>query len=249
MEAFKGKYIRGVIGSLVIQTRKISAAVALFELKEVVFKDLIHYPDLEIAAGRVTTIVGESGAGKTTLLKLLNGVVSPSSGALTYDGTRIEDYDPVALRREVLLCGQSPYLFEGAVRDNFAQFYRYRELVAPDEEQIQATLRLCVADFALDDDCLTMSGGEQQRVFIAICLSFLPRVLLLDEPTSALDDATARTLMTGLKAFCLERNITLVMVSHNSALVSEFADHNIVLAGDDTANKTAPDPILSGDAS
>ena len=220
--------------------------MALFELTDVVFKDLIHYPDLRIAAGRVTAVVGESGAGKTTLLKLLNGVVSPSSGTLTYDDKHIEDYDPVTLRREVLLCGQSPYLFEGNVRDNFSQFYRYRELAAPEGDQMQAILKLCVVDFALEDGCATMSGGEQQRVFIAICLSFLPRVLLLDEPTSALDDTTAQTLMAGLKAFCAEHDITLVMVSHNSALVGAFADDLITLQSG--GDKTTPGVILSPEA-
>ena len=203
--------------------------MALFELKKVVFKDLIHYPDIGIDEGALTSICGESGSGKTTLLKLINGVISPSSGEVCYDGTRVEDYDPVALRREVLLCGQAPYLFEECVRENFAEFSRYREMAAPGEEEMRSYLELCAADFDLDSECLTLSGGERQRVFIAICLSFHPRVLLLDEPTSALDDATAHTMMARLKASCAKEGTTLVIVSHNSALVAEFADDNIAL--------------------
>jgi len=205
--------------------------MALFVLHNVVFKDLIRYPEIEIEEAALTSIVGESGSGKTTLLRLLNGTASATSGEVRYEGRPIEDYDPVALRCEVLLCGQSSYLFEGSVQENFAEFYRYRDLPAPSQDQMRSYLELCAADFDLQADCLTLSGGERQRVFIAICLSFCPKVLLLDEPTSALDDATAHTMMTRLKAFCTTGGITLVVVSHNSALVTEFADALITLAG------------------
>lgn len=204
--------------------------MALFTLKEVVFKDVIRYPDLSIESGALTSVCGESGSGKTTLLRLLNATVSASRGQVFYEGAPIETLDPLCLRREVLLCGQSPWLFEGSVRDNFAEFYRYRDLPAPGDEEIRGYLEVCAADFNLEGECLTLSGGERQRVFIALCLSFRPRVLLLDEPTSALDDATAHTMMARLKAFCSQAGITQVVVSHNSALVAEFADCGITLS-------------------
>ncbi|MCL2882322.1 MAG: ATP-binding cassette domain-containing protein [Coriobacteriia bacterium] len=201
----------------------------LFSAKDVIFEDLIHYPLIEIEEGLLTSVSGESGSGKTTLLRLLNETLSAASGEIRYDGKLLEDYDPVALRHDVLLCGQAPYLFDGSLRDNFTEFYRYRGLPAPSDRQSRRYLELCAADFGLESDCLTLSGGERQRVFIAICLSFCPRVLLLDEPTSALDDATAHTMMARLKAFCIESGITLIVVSHNSALVAEFADRSITL--------------------
>ncbi|MCL2332759.1 MAG: energy-coupling factor ABC transporter ATP-binding protein [Actinomycetia bacterium] len=205
--------------------------MSLFALKDVAFADLIRYPDIEIAEGRVTYLVGESGVGKTTLLRLLNGVASASAGEVLYRGNPVESYDPVELRREVLLCGQAPWLFSASVRENFAQYYRYRDLDAPDDEMALRFLRLCAADFDLDADCSTLSGGERQRVFIAICLSLAPAVLLLDEPTSALDDATAHRMMGALKAYCTEEAITLVVVSHNSAQTHDFADDRIELSG------------------
>ena len=170
---------------------------ALFSLRNVSFKDIISYPDIEIPGGLATFICGESGSGKSTLLKLLNGVISADSGEILYSGKRVEDYDQVELRREVLLCGQAVYLFDGSVQDNFEQYHKYRDsAILP--EAMQAYLKICAADFPLNTPCVTMSGGERQRVFTAICLSFRPRVILLDEPTSALDDATAYTMMTNL---------------------------------------------------
>ncbi|MDR0306860.1 MAG: energy-coupling factor ABC transporter ATP-binding protein [Chitinispirillales bacterium] len=204
---------------------------SLFSLKNVRFKDIIHYPDMEIPQGAATFICGESGSGKSTLLKLLNGIVSAETGEVLYSGRHIEDYDPVTLRRDVLLCGQSTFLFDKSVQENFIEYYKYRDLHPINQDKINTYLKICAANFRLDALCVTMSGGERQRVFTAICLSLRPKVFLLDEPTSALDDMTANTMMSNIKAFCNENNITLIVVSHNRALAQAYADNTIMLAG------------------
>jgi putative ABC transport system ATP-binding protein len=206
--------------------------VSIFSLNNnVKFKDILRYPELEIAEGVVTFVCGESGCGKSTLLKLLNGTASADAGAVFYQGKPVEGYDPVELRREVLLCGQAAYLFAGNIKENFAEYYRYRGLPCPDDGEINLFLELCAARFPLDAPCATMSGGECQRVFAAVCLSFRPRVLLLDEPTSALDDETAAAAMAGIGGYCQENGITLVVVSHNKALAERFAERVILLEG------------------
>ena len=203
--------------------------MSLFSIKNVVFKNIIHYPDIEIPQNSATFICGESGCGKSTLLKLLNDVISPDSGQIMYNGKSVQDYEPAMLRREVLLCGQSPFLFDGSIEENFNQYYSYRELQPIGE--IQSFLKICSIDFPLDANCTSMSGGERQRVFTAICLSLRPKVLMLDEPTSALDDATANAVLTNVKQFCKENGITLIIVSHSQALVQAYADNVITLAG------------------
>jgi len=203
--------------------------MALFSLKNVWFKDIIHYPNIEISQGGAAFICGESGCGKSTLLKLLNGAVSAESGEILYCGRRIEEYDPVMLRREVLLCGQSTFLFDGSVQENFNEFYKYRDLPFANQEEINTYLKICAAGFPLDAPCATMSGGERQRVFTAVCLSMRPKVLLLDEPTSALDDMTANAMVSNIKTFCHENNITLIVVSHNKTLAQAYADTVITL--------------------
>jgi len=203
--------------------------MALFSLKEVRFKEMIQYPDIEIAEGCTTFICGESGCGKSTMLKLLNGTVSAESGEILFADKNIETYNPSALRREVLLCGQSAFLFDGSIQDNFLECYKYRDLPPLSQEDAYRYLKICAVLFPLDAACVSMSGGERQRVFTAICLSFMPKALLLDEPTSALDDATANTVMTNIKTFCRENNISLIVVSHNKALAESFADHVILL--------------------
>jgi putative ABC transport system ATP-binding protein len=203
--------------------------MSIFSLKRVNFKNIICYPGIEISKNIATFICGESGCGKSTLLKLLCGVVSPNAGEIIYNSESILNYEPVMLRREVLLCGQSAYLFDGSIADNFAMYYSYRDLPLIDECEMKKFLGICAAEFSHTMECNTMSGGERQRVFTAICLSLKPQVLLLDEPTSALDDATANTMLANIKTFCAEQGITLIVVSHSKSIVDAFADKIIKL--------------------
>lgn len=201
----------------------------ILEINHVQFLHMINYPTLEIPAGQVTFISGESGSGKSTLLKLINNVLSTHSGEITYNGKNINTYNSIQLRKEILLCGQTVYLFDKTIRGNFNEYYAYRDLPPISDDQMNAHLHTCCLHFPLNTLCATLSGGEKHRVFIAICLSLMPKVLLLDEPTAALDEPTAHCLLQSLKAFCINQDITLVIVSHSSALAQAYADHTITL--------------------
>jgi putative ABC transport system ATP-binding protein len=203
----------------------------LIETRGLKFRDMISYPDLKIESGQVTFLCGESGSGKSTLLKLINGITSPTEGRLLVEDKDLADMNTVELRRKYLLVSQTVYLFEGSVRQNFEQFYEYRELAIPDDNEIQRFMDLCCADFPIDSSCISMSGGERQRVFLAICLSFKPRVLMLDEPTSALDAATAGQLMRNITEYCRNQDVTMIAVSHDRSLAERFADKIIELRG------------------
>jgi len=193
------------------------------------FMDVIDYPNIEIQRAKVTFISGGSGTGKSTLLKLFNGVLSPSFGTVNYLELPVEDYDAVKLRQEVLLAGQSVFLFNGDISSNYDEYCDYREIpyLAPYEKE--KFLKICCLKMPLDTVCQTMSGGERQRVFISICLSLNPKVLMLDEPTAALDDATAVNLIDNIKSYCTDNDITLIVVCHNQSLAEKFADKIIVL--------------------
>ncbi len=193
------------------------------------YLDFIHFPDLDFLRGSITFICGESGSGKTSLLKLMNATVSPSSGMVLYQDRDIMSIDSLVLRREVLLMSQSSYLFDGSIRENFQQYYNFREIESPSASEILGYLDICAADFFLDAVTQNLSGGERQRVFLAIGLSFKPEVLLLDEPSSALDEATSRKLFSNLKDFCKSEGITLIVVSHDLALAKLYADQIIEL--------------------
>ncbi len=203
----------------------------LFRTQDLVFQDMIRYPDLLFAAGRATFLTGPSGCGKSTLLHLMNGTLSPSGGRIFYRGRNEEELDTIILRREVLLARQSAFLFDLPVAENFAEYHRYRGEEAPDVGAMRGWLDTCLADFPLDQNCATLSGGERQRVHLAVCLSFRPKVLLLDEPTSALDAATGRELMERLISYGKENSMSLIVVSHDQALTEAYAEDIVTLTG------------------
>jgi putative ABC transport system ATP-binding protein len=205
----------------------------VFTTENVNFLDIIKYPYIEIDENSATFINGGSGCGKSTLLKLFNGTVSPLSGEIFYNGENIKSIDPTELRKQVLLCGQSVFLFDTDIRENFRQFNEYRALPAPDDDTIRKYLSLCSADFPLDNACASMSGGERQRIYTAVFLSFMPRVLMLDEPTSALDTQNAGIMLGNVKSFCKDNGMTLIVVSHDSELTTRFADSVVFLEGRD----------------
>ena len=203
--------------------------MALFTLKKITFKG-IQYPDIEIPEKRTTFICGESGSGKSTLLKLLNGVLSPADGEISYRGKNINDYDPIILRRDILLIGQSVYLFDKSIKENFNEYYAYRDMQVISEKTMKEYLDICSVDLPLDSMCSVLSGGESQRIFIAIGISFHPHVLVMDEPTSALDDKNANILIENIKSYCKTNEITLIVVSHDRAIADRHADNIIALS-------------------
>ena len=177
----------------------------------------IRYNDLSIEGGKATFISGPSGSGKSTLLRLFNKTIAPTAGAVLYNGQNMDDIDSITLRREVLLAGQSVFLFDRSVGENFDAYCEARESEPLSAEDKQNFLRLCCANFPLDAPCVHLSGGERQRVFLAICLSFLPKVLMLDEPTSALDAETEALIMEGLER--LMHNRTTFVIAHRLSMM------------------------------
>ena len=114
---------------------------AVLRTSSLAFMDRIFYPDSQINKGEVVFLLGPSGSGKSTLLRLLNGTVSPSGGWVFYNGRDILEYNPLQIRREVILASQSAYLFPGSVRENFHQYHEFRESPLPDDESIKNALR------------------------------------------------------------------------------------------------------------
>lgn len=201
----------------------------LFQTEGLSFGGFLKYGDLSLPSGKITFITGESGSGKSTLLKILNGAVSPSQGRAYYRGEDIGSLDAIALRREVSLVSQEPFLFEGTVRENFYAYYAYREQSPPPDAEIKNLLSSFLLDFNPDAPTHTFSGGEKQRLYIAVFLSFRPKVLLLDEPTSALDTVTGKAVLSAIIGSCREDGMELVIVSHNAHMAGTFAQNTIHL--------------------
>ena len=198
----------------------------LFQANHLIYIANLAYNDVTIQRGKVNFIVGESGSGKSTFLKLLNESINPVSGKLLYNGKPIKEYDPIALRREVSLVSQEPFLFDESILDNFYKFYALRE---PSVDYVNYITDLCCVNVPLDQNASTLSGGERQRVYISIFLSLCPKVILLDEPTSALDEKNSRKMIKNIINFCFDKNIDIVIVSHDQNIVAEFCENKIII--------------------
>jgi putative ABC transport system ATP-binding protein len=196
----------------------------LFELSEVSLtrgdRRVLDSLSVAIPAG-ATAIVGPSGAGKSTLLRLLNRLADPDAGTIAYRGRPLNEYEPLALRREVSLVPQLPALLEGTVESNLA----YAAGLAGKELDAERRLRLAGLDpdFAARD-VAKLSVGEQQRVMLARALAQEPAVLLLDEPTSALDHATRDAIEATLAELRRVLEISIVLVSHDPEQARRLGD-------------------------
>ncbi|MDU5923471.1 MAG: ABC transporter ATP-binding protein [Finegoldia magna] len=192
-------------------------------------KFIKEYDDFSIDKNEIVFVVGKSGSGKSTLLKLINNTLQMKSGSIFYKDTNILNIKPVELRRNIIMTSQENFLFDMTIKENFHEFYKLRDLENLTDDEIVKFLKITDFDVDVNLDVEKLSGGEKQRVFLAIALSMRPAVLLLDEPTSALDSNTAFNMMKNIVDYCKHNDITLVVVSHARNLVDEFADKTIDL--------------------
>ena len=185
-----------------------------------------RFPDLHVAAGEPTLLLGPSGSGKSTWLHLLAGVLTPTAGS-----TVLVDTDYAQLRGGVLdrfrgrnigLVLQRAYFLDAlTVAENLAIARRTAGLPA-DRDLIHATLdQLGIARYA-DRRPGRLSVGEQQRVTIARALVNRPRLILADEPTSALDNRNAARVSELLRQRAAELGAALVVVTHDERLRGDF---------------------------
>lgn len=203
----------------------------ILEWSDLSFLSTIRYPDFRVRRGEVVFVSGQSGSGKSSLFRLINATANPSSGRILLDGRDIRDENSLEWRKKVLLAGQAAYLFGGSIAENFRKYHEYTGTTPPEKEEMVRLLHACCIDFAPDTSCDTFSGGEKQRVFLSIAISYSPQILLLDEPTSALDTATAVCLLENLIKHARETGMTLLIISHDAALRARFADTVIPLGG------------------
>jgi ABC-2 type transport system ATP-binding protein len=166
--------------------------------------------------GELVGIIGPNGAGKTTLLSILAGVLRPSDGEVT------------RAPRELGWVPQQPALYSKlSVAENLRLFARLEKLADP-ERAVQRMLEQTDLQERAGEEVGRLSGGNQQRVNIAIGLLCEPGVLLLDEPSASLDPRQRERLWDFIGALA-GRGTTVVFSTHNVAEVERYADRVLVL--------------------
>ena len=197
----------------------------------------------EIRKGEFVVIVGPSGAGKTTVLNMLGGMDACSEGAILVDGSEVSRYNARQLteyrRRDIGFVFQ----FYNLVQNLTAlENVELAAQICPDPLDAQEVLRDVGLADRMNNFPAQLSGGEQQRVSIARALAKNPKLLLCDEPTGALDDQTGRTILQLLQDTCRQKGVTVIVITHNSAL-TPMADRVIrIRSGTVAEMKRNPHP-------
>jgi ABC-2 type transport system ATP-binding protein len=172
----------------------------------------------ELAAGEVAGVIGPNGAGKTTLLSILAGIQSPSEGEVV----------SVPADARLGWVPQQPALYSKlSVAENLRLFARLEKLPDPEAAVAQMLEQAGLEDRA-DDEVGLLSGGNQQRVNIAIGLLSEPVALLLDEPSSSLDPRQRERLWEFIGSLAA-RGTTVVFSTHNVAEAERYAERVLVL--------------------
>ncbi|GGH24890.1 amino acid/amide ABC transporter ATP-binding protein 2, HAAT family [Cribrihabitans marinus] len=187
---------------------------------------------LDVAEGRIVSILGANGAGKTTLMKTVSGVMDPEKGTISFDGDEIQGQEPhrivqrgivhVPEGREVfplLSVNENLTLGGYSVRDK-AQVMRDRDLVFS-YFPILAERR--------DQEAGTLSGGQQQMLAIGRGLMAGPRIMLLDEPSLGLSPLLVQEIFEILRRLNAEQGMTMMLVEQNAAAALELAHDGYVM--------------------
>ena len=185
---------------------------------------------LDIEPGMAVALVGPSGSGKSTLLALLSGMHKPLTGEIQYDGRQLHELDLRAVRQQIGIVPQHPFIFGGTIRENVS-------LTAPGAtlDRIASACRVsCLHDdisampmgydTVVSDGGGSLSGGQRQRVAIARAVIRNPSLMLLDEATSALDNSTEKRVIENLE----RQRCTRITVAHRLSTIRN-ADLIIVM--------------------
>jgi ATP-binding cassette subfamily B protein len=185
--------------------------------------DVLDGVSFKVQAGEKVAIVGPSGAGKSTIFHLLLRFYDPKAGAVTFDGVRIADADPRALRTHIALVPQDTAIFAASIAENI----RFGKPDATAAEIARVAEQAAAAEFIArlpqgydslaGEHGVTLSGGQRQRIAIARAILRNAPLLLLDEATSSLD-AESETLVQAALARLMQERTTLV-IAHRLATV------------------------------
>lgn len=185
---------------------------------------VLHDLDLDLHRGEITSLVGPSGSGKSTLVSLVAGLIVPDSGHMVFDGDdvgRLSDSERAHLRATrigvVLQSGNLvPFL---TAAENVAMAGRLAGIHTTRGHVMSLLEQVGLADRA-DHLPRRLSGGEAQRVAMAVALCNAPDVLLADELVGQLDSKTARLVVARLVAACRDRALAVLLVTHNAEIAA-----------------------------
>ena len=204
---------------------------------------------ITIPTGKITVIVGPSGCGKTTTLRMVNRMLEPTSGRITWDGNPLKSKRKTALRRQMGYVIQSGGLFpHRTVLDNIGTV---PGLLGWSKDKIQKRSLELLGSVGLDRKLahrypVQLSGGQQQRVGVARALAADPLVLLMDEPFSAVDPVVRSELHEFFLGLQRQISKTIILITHDIDEAIKLGDQVVILrVGGRLAQAGTPQQVLN----
>lgn len=192
---------------------------------------IVEAIDLALAQGEWLSLLGANGSGKSTLLRLMSRILAPQQGMVLLDGKTIHSQPMQAVARQLAILPQQQTVPPGLTVEQLVSLGRapYQnwwewELDAAGKQKVEeAMVETGVMQFR-DRSVAQLSGGEKQRVFLALALAQNPKVLLLDEPTTYLDIRYQLQLLDLLKNLNQKQELAIITVLHDINLAARYSD-------------------------
>lgn len=191
--------------------------------------------NLSVKAGEMVGLLGPNGSGKTTLIKLASGILKPARGEIRLDGNRISSLSRRFIASKVAVVPQQfhiPFAFTVSEVVTLGRTPFFKALAAESEDDRQVvdnSLELVGIDELAERRFDELSGGERQKVILAMALAQQPKLLLLDEPTVHLDIAHQMEMLELVRGLNIERGITVAAAMHDLNLAALYFDRLILL--------------------
>ncbi|WP_027633199.1 betaine/proline/choline family ABC transporter ATP-binding protein [Clostridium hydrogeniformans] len=213
---------------------------------------IIEKFNLTINNGEFVVFIGPSGCGKTTMLKMINKLITPTSGNIEIDGGDIANIDSVKLRRNIGYVIQQTGIFPHmTIKENIGIILK---LTKTEENKIDEKVRELLTLVGLEPEKYMnrypkeLSGGQQQRVGVARALATDPDIILMDEPFSALDPITRNSLQEELFNLQQEVKKIIVFVTHDMDEAIKLADKICIMNKGEIYQYDTPENILRNPA-
>ena len=209
--------------------------------------------DLDIFAGEVITIIGESGSGKSILLKMMMGLVEPDAGTIRFDGeevTRRTEREWVTTRQRIGMLFQESALFDSLdVFENVGYALREQTSMTDDEiaKRVAETLSLVALPGIEHMAPSDLSGGMRKRVALARAVAVRPEIIFYDEPAEGLDPINVTRVNRLLLGLQESLNVTSVVVTHNLKAAFAISDRLALIHDGQIAATGAPQTFLDSD--
>lgn len=211
--------------------------------------EILHHADMTLHRGELLAVVGPNGAGKSTMVRAASGLTRPSDGSVHWSGTPLRKLSSRQLAQHRAFVPQRPAVPVGVAVHEAVMIGRsphigpFRRPGANDRAAVDVALARADAADLRDRQLSTLSGGELQRVQLAVGLAQDAPVLIADEPTSALDLGATATMARRLRTLA-DEGLAVLLVVHDLALAAAVADRVVVMADGRTVAAGPPASVL-----